>query len=307
MPRPRKLQPDYCHQKTTGRAFVRVGGRQVWLGQYGTQASKDKYLAVVAEWVARGRPAADTETPTQKLDDGKSRNLRDLNTPLSGPTLTLVIEPYWNFGQGYYRKNDRPTDEIGCIKVVLRLLRKLYGDLPVAQFDSLKMLAVQQAMIDEGWARKTINDHMGRMKRALKWLASRKYIPATIYHESLTISGLEKGRSKARETDRKKPVPQEHVDAVLPFLSRQVATMVRVERFAFIQEHLAGRFPLDLVCQVLEVSRSGYYAWSTRPASTRALRRDALAEKIRLVHEQTRKVYGSPRVQGPPGRGRRRL
>jgi transposase InsO family protein len=67
-------------------------------------------------------------------------------------------------------------------------------------------------------------------------------------------------------------------------------------KFAFIQEHLAAQFPVNVACDVLEVSRSGYYAWAARPASARARRRDELAEKIRQVHEQNRRVYGSPRV-----------
>jgi hypothetical protein len=56
------------------------------------------------------------------------------------------------------------TDEVGCAKVVLRLVRKLYGDLPVAEFDSPKMLAVQQAMIGEGWAR-TYRRRLARCER----------------------------------------------------------------------------------------------------------------------------------------------
>jgi putative transposase len=67
-------------------------------------------------------------------------------------------------------------------------------------------------------------------------------------------------------------------------------------KFAFIKGHLTASFPVDVSCDVLGVSRSGYYAWARRPPSARAERREALAEKIRVVHEQNRCVYGSPRV-----------
>jgi len=67
-------------------------------------------------------------------------------------------------------------------------------------------------------------------------------------------------------------------------------------KFAFIKQHLAGEFPVDVCCDVLGVSRSGYYAWSRRPPSARAERRAELAAKIQLVHEENRRVYGSPRV-----------
>jgi transposase InsO family protein len=50
------------------------------------------------------------------------------------------------------------------------------------------------------------------------------------------------------------------------------------------------------MCQILEVARSGYYAWRDRRASVRAQRRDELIERIRQVHDASRGTYGSPRV-----------
>jgi transposase InsO family protein len=66
-------------------------------------------------------------------------------------------------------------------------------------------------------------------------------------------------------------------------------------KFAFIERHLVG-FPVDVSCDVLGVSRSGYYARQRRPTSTRARRGEDMAVKFERVHEQNRKVYGSPRV-----------
>jgi len=67
-------------------------------------------------------------------------------------------------------------------------------------------------------------------------------------------------------------------------------------KFRFIHEHLAQQYPAEVACEVLEVSRSGYYAWLARPESARARRRQELAVKVRAVHEANRRVYGSPRV-----------
>lgn len=66
-------------------------------------------------------------------------------------------------------------------------------------------------------------------------------------------------------------------------------------KFRFIEGHLS-EFPVEVCCDVLEVSRSGYYAWRERPDSARAKRRRELAGKVKAVHEQNRRVYGSPRV-----------
>jgi len=67
-------------------------------------------------------------------------------------------------------------------------------------------------------------------------------------------------------------------------------------KFRFIEEHLSPQFPVEVCCEVLEVGRSGYYAWRDRPASATARRRGELAEKVKAVHQQNRGVYGSPRV-----------
>ncbi len=66
-------------------------------------------------------------------------------------------------------------------------------------------------------------------------------------------------------------------------------------RFQFIDEH-HNEYPIALMCRVLDVSRSGYYAWRERPPSTREMADQKLLEKIKAVHKQSRGRYGSPRI-----------
>jgi putative transposase len=66
-------------------------------------------------------------------------------------------------------------------------------------------------------------------------------------------------------------------------------------KYAFIRDH-EGRFPVELIREVPEVSRSGYYAWKQRPPSTKEVRRGELVARIRQVHRESRATYGSPRV-----------
>ncbi|MBA3261775.1 MAG: IS3 family transposase [Thermoleophilaceae bacterium] len=58
-----------------------------------------------------------------------------------------------------------------------------------------------------------------------------------------------------------------------------------------------ANYPVDLMCRVLGVSRSGFYAWSSRAPSDRALADAWLTEQIREIHADNRGVYGAPRVQ----------
>jgi putative transposase len=66
-------------------------------------------------------------------------------------------------------------------------------------------------------------------------------------------------------------------------------------KFAFISAEKA-QYSVSLLCSVLEVSRSGYYAWCTRPPSQRAIDDRELAEDIRNIHDSSKQRYGSPRI-----------
>lgn len=66
-------------------------------------------------------------------------------------------------------------------------------------------------------------------------------------------------------------------------------------RYAFIQNHREA-FPVNLLCQVLEVSTSGFYAWLRRPESLRSRENRRLLVEIKAVHQRSRQAYGSPRV-----------
>jgi len=65
--------------------------------------------------------------------------------------------------------------------------------------------------------------------------------------------------------------------------------------FGFIGEQ-ASQHRVGKLCQVLRVSRSGYYAWKKRPTSRRTQANQALLTEIRRIHQGDLQVYGSPRV-----------
>jgi putative transposase len=70
-----------------------------------------------------------------------------------------------------------------------------------------------------------------------------------------------------------------------------------VTAYRIISAEKASGVPVSLACELLEVSRSGYYEWSTRAPSDRELSDAWLTEKIRAIHSENRGVYGSPRIQ----------
>jgi len=58
-----------------------------------------------------------------------------------------------------------------------------------------------------------------------------------------------------------------------------------------------ARYPIAVMCRILGVSPSGYYAWVKRPASARALMDAALTAEIRAAHAASKGTYGAPRLQ----------
>jgi putative transposase len=69
-----------------------------------------------------------------------------------------------------------------------------------------------------------------------------------------------------------------------------------VSAYRIISAEKALGVPVSLACELLEVSRSGYYEWATRAPSDRELTDAFLTEKIRQIHKENREVYGAPRI-----------
>jgi putative transposase len=66
-------------------------------------------------------------------------------------------------------------------------------------------------------------------------------------------------------------------------------------KYRFIEDNRES-YKIKSMCEVLKVSRSGYYAWETRQPSIRQRDNDELLRQIREIHTQSRGLYGSPRV-----------
>jgi putative transposase len=69
----------------------------------------------------------------------------------------------------------------------------------------------------------------------------------------------------------------------------------KVSAFRLIDVEKAN-YPVSVLCKVLKVSRSGYYAWKVRPPSKRSQQDAALTHRIQEIHQRSRKTYGSPRI-----------
>ena len=68
-----------------------------------------------------------------------------------------------------------------------------------------------------------------------------------------------------------------------------------MQRYAFVAAH-AQEYPVRVLCRVLGLARSGYYAWQQRPVSARTLQDRQITTQIQTIFQASRQTYGSPRV-----------
>jgi integrase len=232
--------PKYRLHRPSGQAVVTVGGRDVYLGKHGSRESRDEYDRVVGEWLA-SRPARRAARPHDRSVGG-------------------LLRAYLAWADGYYRKDGRPTSEPGNIRAALRPLRRLYGVTPARDFGPLALKAVRRSMIEAGLCRNEVNKRAGQVTRMFRWAAENELVPASVHHGLRAVAGLRKGRSEARESEPVRPVPDADVEAIRPFLSRQVWAMVTLMR-------LTGMRPGE-ACSIraCDLDRTGP-VWVYRPES----------------------------------------
>lgn len=66
-------------------------------------------------------------------------------------------------------------------------------------------------------------------------------------------------------------------------------------KYGFVAKH-RGAWPVLMLCEALGVSRSGFYAWLTRPRSRRSLDDESLSRRVRLSFVDSDRTYGARRV-----------
>ncbi|OHB58665.1 MAG: hypothetical protein A2Y12_14130 [Planctomycetes bacterium GWF2_42_9] len=201
---PKIQTPKLRRHKATGQAYVVLNGRAIYLGVYGTEETTENYHKSIAEWLSCGKQVA-----------AQGDNIK----------LNEILARFWVHAESYYRSPDgTPTSELDSLRYAFRPLFSLYGNSAAASFGPRCLRAVQQNMVEIGWCRNNVNRDLSRIKMLFKWAVSQEFLPTSVYHALVTVPGLRKGRSEARETEPTKPVPQEYIDAIKPFVSRHMWT-----------------------------------------------------------------------------------
>lgn len=242
--------PKYRHHKARNVAVVTIHGKDHYLGEYDSTESWQRYHRLLLEHLQQ--PADSPIIPAFNISSDAASTF----------TINELILQYWGFAIKYYQKNGEPTTELDCLRHALGFLRRTHGDTIAAQFGPRALKEVREAMLthpilrrrrdpktDEvhrvlvakGLTRKVINRHIGRIKRIFAWAVEEELLPVSLFEALRCVRGLRRGRTTARERHRIKPVPEEHIQAVLPHLPKLVATIVQIHR-------LCGCRSQDILC-----------------------------------------------------------
>ena len=252
--------PSYRHHRPSGQAVVTIDGKDHYLGKWNTKTSRREYERLIGEWLANGRRL----TPDSQKADFR---------------VCELLKAYLDFAKGYYLDDGRPGKEYVCMKHASTPLLDCYSRTPVIEFGPLALKAVRQRWVDAGLTRKHINMRVNRIRRIFKWGVENELVPSSILHAIQAVAPLKRGRTTAPESEPVRPVPDEHVDAVLPKVSRQVAAMIELQR-------LSGMRPGEVVImRPCDVDRSGK-VWVYAPVDHKSAYRG---------HE--RHVYLGPKAQ----------
>lgn len=212
--------PCYSRHVASGQAVVHLNGRDIYLGKYDTAASRHAYNRVIGEWVANGR---------------------QLPVRVAEITVLEIIDRFWEYARTYYGAE---SGELANYRLALRQLKRVYGETPAVEFGPLSLKSVRAEMLKPqkekdrkrgkeierpAWCRTHVNRQIGRIRRVFKWAVSEELVPESVYSALCTVDGLRRGRSDAPETAPVRPVPEWRVLATLPFLSRQLQAVVKLQ------------------------------------------------------------------------------
>lgn len=205
--------PTFRRLKRKGRAdgaVVELDGRRVYLGRFDDPASRQRYHTLLAEWIANGRRA-----PIEAADD---------------LTVCELCDRFLPYADGYYRRPDgSATTEPGSYRQAIAKLTTLYGREPAADFSPRKLETVRASMIGLGWCRRHVNGQVSRIRRLFRWAVSQELVEPHVYGALSAVDGLKRGRSTVRESEPVTPVPDAHIEAVRPFVSRHVWGLIQFQ------------------------------------------------------------------------------
>lgn len=169
--------PDNPHR--SGQARIRLGGKDVYLGKFGTRASHEKFHRVVAEFYRTGEPPGSNGEPP------------------ASHTLGDLINSFRLWAEKRYVKNGRQTSEVGLYKLSCgSLLDVAPIDMPANDILPTHLTTMRTRLAELGLARGTINGRLRRIKTMYAWGVEQGFVDPSAWHGLKAVRGAKKGEAK---------------------------------------------------------------------------------------------------------------
>lgn len=188
---------------SSGQARVKIAGKVIYLGKFGSPESHAKFHRLMAE----------LHSAPVSPEPEKKRN-RDI-------TIAELVDAYLQWRHGKYKSSPNG------IKAAVRPLLEHYADTQVSEFGPLKLLAVQQRYIELKYSRSVVNKHVNDLRTVFKWGVSREFV------DPMVLVGLQSVRAvhRGEAVDRPKvtTVSDAHVSAIQDHVSAPVWAMIQLQ------------------------------------------------------------------------------
>ncbi len=284
MSRPAQFPPKIQQHQTAaekaagkpGRARVRVRGKDIALGQWGSAEANAAYRRLVAELSVDGGPAV-----------------------VTGDVLTVAQL----VARHQEAEHERSPKEQAQFAYACAPLVALYGPEPATAIDAAALEAVRDAMASGlwmtelekareqtrgrkvGWCRNVCNRRLTRIKTLWRWAERKKLVPAGAHANLKTVPGLGKGSRKVRHTADRAAADLETARKVARHAPPVVAAMLELQA-------LVGMRSCEVrVMRSVDVDRSGD-VWTYRPTADKSAWREHQAPRTVPLGPECQRILG---------------
>lgn len=200
--------PKYRKHSVRDRAFVEWQGKRCLLdGPYNSDKSKAHYRRFITDNFGV-TPAI---MPTAKAGCTVSELCRDFLVQLREQSTDNLRGVYGNY------------------KAALKPFCVEYGAEQAASVGPLMLKRWQKKLAERKLSRAYINSCVVNIQQTFRWAASEELIPSSVWHGLQSVTGLRRGKSAAKESVKRKPVPWSYIADLLPYLSKNIRAMLLLQ------------------------------------------------------------------------------
>ncbi len=248
---PARACPRLRRHRASGQAFVEwveQGERNTrYFGPWDSAEAAAAYNRFQVEWAGRGRG-------------------RPPLRPGGMVTVAVLVAGWLDHCDGYYVKNGRPTSEVYGQRSAAAAVVRAFPDLPAADFGPGQLRAVRDAIVAAGKSRSTANAYQTRVVQMFGWAVGQRLVAADVWHSLQKVERLQRGRTKAPDRAKRRPVKWDDVRRTLRHLHPTAARRLVLMRLTLAHWWIGCR-PQDVAgMKPGEVDRSGPL-WRWEPAT----------------------------------------